>query len=153
MERTLVILKPDCVQRRLIGRVIQRFEDKGFTISGMKLMRIPRDLAEKHYAVHRDKPFYAGLLKHVTSGPVVLLVLQGSRCIEVVRTLMGQTFGYEASPGTIRGDLGLSRTLNLVHGSDSAESASAEISLYFADDELQDQETAGTEWIQKDDEV
>ncbi|MFH0980173.1 MAG: nucleoside-diphosphate kinase [Planctomycetota bacterium] len=153
MERTLMILKPDCVQRRLIGRTLQRFEDKGLTIVGMKMIRISRELAERHYAPHRGKPFYPGLLDYVTSGPVVVLVLQGVRCIEMARTLMGKTFGYEAAPGTIRGDWGVSKTFNLVHGSDSPESARTEIALYFEPGELLDYPAPGGEWISKPDEV
>jgi nucleoside-diphosphate kinase len=147
MERTLIILKPDAVQRRLVGRVLQRFEDKGLGLAGMKLMHISRDLAERHYAPHKGKPFYPGLIDYITSGPVVVLVLQGNRCIEIARTLMGKTFGYEAAPGTIRGDFGASRSFNLVHGSDSPESAAAEIALYFRKEELLDYAPAGSEWV------
>ena len=147
MERTLIILKPDAVQRRLVGRLLQRFEDKGLAIAGMKFMRIPRDLAERHYAPHKGKPFYPGLITYITSGPVVVLVLEGERCIDIARTLMGKTFGYEAAPGTIRGDFGASRSFNLVHGSDSPESAAAEIALYFADRELVSYPIAGREWV------
>jgi len=147
MERTLIILKPDAVQRRLTGRIIQRFEDKGLIVAGMKLLRISRELAERHYAPHKGKPFYPGLIDYITSGPVVLIVLQGQRCIEIARTLMGKTFGYEAAPGTIRGDFGASRSYNLVHGSDSPESAAAEIALYFTKGELLDYAPAGSEWV------
>ncbi len=147
MERTLIILKPDAVQRRLIGRIIGRFEDKGRVVAGMKLMKISRQLAEKHYAPHKGKPFYPGLIDYITSGPVVVMVLRGERCIEIVRTLMGATFGYEAAPGTIRGDFGATRTYNLVHGSDSPETADTEIALYFARDELLDYAPAGSEWV------
>jgi len=149
MERTLIILKPDCVQRRLIGRIVQRFEDKGLTIAGLKLMRIPRELAERHYAPHKGKPFYDGLLQYVTSGAVVVMVLTGQRCIEIARTMMGKTFGYEAAPGTIRGDFGASKTYNLIHGSDSPESAEAEIALYFQPGELLDYTTAAHSWTFK----
>lgn len=147
MERTLIILKPDCLQRRLTGRVIQRFEDKGLVLAGMKLMQISRELAERHYAPHKGKPFYPGLIDYVTSGPVVVMVLQGKRCIEIARTLMGKTFGYEAAPGTIRGDFGASRSFNLVHGSDAPESAETEIALYFSKDELLDYAPAGSDWV------
>ena len=153
MERTLLILKPDAIQRRLVGRIVQRFEDKGLILAGMKLMRIPRDLAERHYAPHKGKPFYPGLIEYVTRGPVVVMVLQGPRCIETSRTLMGKTFGYEAAPGTIRGDFGASRSYNLIHGSDSPESAKQEIELYFRADELLDYAPAGTEWIVPPDDV
>ena len=147
MERTLIILKPDALQRRLAGRVIQRFEDKGLTIAGMKLMSVSRELAEKHYAVHKGKPFYPGLIEYITSGPVVVLALQGPRGIEIARTLMGKTFGYEATPGTIRGDFGASRSYNLIHGSDAPETAAFEIGLYFKDGELLEYAPAGTEWV------
>ncbi len=147
MERTLIILKPDAQQRRLTGRILQRFLDKGLTMSGIKLMRISRELAEAHYAPHKGKPFYPGLIDYITSGPVVVLVLAGPRCIEMSRTLMGKTFGYEAAPGTIRGDFGASRSFNLVHGSDSPESAATEIALYFTDGELLDDTPVGSEWV------
>lgn len=138
MERTLIILKPDCVQRRLVGTVIQRFEQKGLTIAAMKLMQITRELAERHYAVHKGKPFYPGLIDYITSGPVVLMVVAGPNAISIARKLMGKTFGYEAEPGTIRGDFGSSRTYNLVHGSDAPETAAMEIDLYFQPAEILD---------------
>ncbi len=147
MERTLIILKPDAVQRRLIGRIVQRFEDKGLVVVGMKLMHLSRNLAEKQYAVHKGRPFYPGLIDYVTSGPVVVMVLQGKRCIEIARALMGKTFGYEAEPGTIRGDFGASRSYNLIHGSDSAESADMEIVLYFKEDELLEYTPDGSRWV------
>jgi len=147
LERTLIILKPDTIQRRLIGRVLQRFEDKGLGIAGMKLMQIERSLAETHYAPHKGKPFYPGLINYITSGPVVILCLQGNRCIDIARKVMGKTFGFEADPGTIRGDFGASRSFNLVHGSDSPESAASEIALYFTDGELLDYAPAGSDWV------
>jgi nucleoside-diphosphate kinase len=147
MERTLIILKPDAIQRRLIGRLIQRFEDKGLAVGGMKLMRIPRELAERHYAPHKGKPFYPGLIDYITSGPVVVMVLQGERCIEIARTMMGKTFGYEAAPGTIRGDFGASRSFNLIHGSDAPESAKTEIALYFQEKELLDYAPSDRTWV------
>ena len=153
MEKTLIILKPDALQRRLAGRVIQRFEDKGLTLSAMKLMRISRDLAERHYAPHKGKPFYPGLIDYVTSGPVIVMVLSGNRCIEIARKLMGQTFGYEADPGTIRGDFGASRSFNLVHGSDAPESAETEIALYFSKDELLDYAPADVAWVLPKDDI
>lgn len=147
MQRTLIILKPDTIQRRLIGRVIQRFEDKGLIVAGMKLMRIARELAERHYAPHKSKPFYPGLIEYITSGPVVVMVLAGDRSIDIARMLMGKTFGYEAAPGTIRGDFGASRSYNLVHGSDSPESAETEIALYFSPDELLDYVPDASQWV------
>lgn len=153
MEQTLIILKPDCVQRRLIGRIIGRFEDKGLVVAGMKLMQISRELAERHYAPHQGKPFYPGLIQYITSGPVVVMVLAGPRAIEICRKLMGKTFGYEAEPGTIRGDFGMSKTLNLVHGSDGPESAATEITLYFTPQELLTYSTAESKYLTKPDEV
>jgi nucleoside-diphosphate kinase len=147
VERSLVIFKPDAVQRRLIGRILHRFEDKGLVIVGMKFMQISRELAERHYAPHKGKPFYPRLIDYITCGPVVVAVLQGDRCIDMTRMLMGETFGYEAAPGTIRGDFGASKTYNLVHGSDSPESAETEIALYFDESELLDYSPAGTEWV------
>jgi len=147
VEQTLIILKPDAIQRRLIGRIIQRFEDKGLMIAAMKSMHIPRELAERHYAPHKGKPFYPGLIDYITRGPVVVMVLRGDRCIEISRTLMGKTFGYEAAPGTIRGDFGASRSYNLIHGSDSTESAATEIALYFHNNELLDYRPAGSDWV------
>lgn len=136
MEQTLIILKPDAVQRRLIGRILQRFEEKGLRIAAMKFMRISKELAARHYAVHAGKPFYPSLIEYITCGPVLVMVLAGPKVIEVTRKMMGKTFGYEAEPGTIRGDFGISRTLNLVHGSDGAETAAMEIALYFGKDEI-----------------
>ena len=131
----------------LMGRSNWDEITKGLIVAGMKLMQISRDLAERHYAPHKGKPFYPGLIDYVTSGPVVVMVLAGDRCIEISRTLMGKTFGYEAAPGTIRGDFGASRSYNLVHGSDSPESAATEIALYFKDDELLEYTPAGNEWV------
>ncbi len=147
MEQTLIILKPDAVQRRLIGKIIQRFEDKGLRIAAMKFMQISRELAERHYAVHKGKPFYPNLIEYITSGPVAVMVLAGPKAIEVSRKMMGKTFGYEAEPGTIRGDFGNSRTLNLIHGSDGLETAKEEISLYFSKDEIVDYAMADEAWV------
>lgn len=152
MEKTLIILKPDCVQRRLVGTIIQRFEQKGLTLAAMKLMQISRELAEQHYAVHKGKPFYPGLIDYITSGPVVLMVIAGPNAITISRKLMGKTFGYEAEPGTIRGDFGSSRTYNLVHGSDAPESAQAEIALYFKPEEVLDYAPADHTFVLKPDE-
>jgi nucleoside-diphosphate kinase len=152
LEKTLIILKPDCVQRRLIGTIIQRFEQKGLTIAAMKLMQITRELAERHYAVHKGKPFYPGLIDYITSGPVVLMVVAGPNAISISRKLMGKTFGYEAEPGTIRGDFGSSRTYNLVHGSDAPETAATEIDLYFQPGEVLDYIPADYAFVFKPDE-
>ena len=133
MERTLILCKPDAVQRGLTGRILSRFEAKGLKIVAMKLMRITPELAATHYAVHKDRPFYAGLVKFMTSGPVVAMALEGIDAIAVCRNLMGATFGADAAAGTIRGDLGISRSFNLVHGSDGAETAETELALFFPD--------------------
>lgn len=146
MERTLVFVKPDGVQRRLIGRIITRFEDKGLRIVAMKMMRVSTELAERHYAEHVGKPFYPTLLKFVTGGPIVAMVIEGDDAVNVCRKLLGKTFGLEAEPGTIRGDFGASKTYNLVHGSDSLASADREIGLYFRPDEILQYDRAGDEW-------
>ena len=153
MERTLIILKPDAVQRRLIGRIISRFEDKGLTIIGCKLMQIDADLAARHYAPHQGKPFYPGLIKYITSSPVMVMVVEGERAVEISRKLMGTTFGFEAEPGTIRGDFSVSKTYNLIHGSDSPESAETEVALYFTPAELLSYHTAAHQWTVKKDET
>ena len=147
MERTLIILKPDSVQRGLAGRIISRFEDKGFQILGLKLMHISRELAEEHYAVHKEKPFYPRLLEYITSSPVVVMVLEANNAIAVSRKMMGATFGSNAEPGTIRGDFSLSNSFNLIHGSDSPEAAQSEIALYFQPGELLEYERASQTWV------
>ena len=147
MERTLIILKPDSLQRGLAGRIITRFEEKGFQFAALKLMRVSRELAEKHYAVHKEKPFYPRLIEYITSSPVVVAVLQGNNAIAVSRKMMGATFGSKAEPGTIRGDFGMSNSFNLIHGSDSPEAAQFEIGLYFRPDELLAYERANERWI------
>jgi nucleoside-diphosphate kinase len=136
METTLIILKPDAVQRGLCGRIIDRFERKGLQIVGMKMMRISRQLAETHYQPHRGKPFYEGLVRFMTSSPVIVMALAGKDAIAIARKLMGATFGSKAEPGTIRGDFGVSNAFNLVHGSDSPESAARELALFFKPEEL-----------------
>lgn len=141
-ERTLILFKPDAVQRRLVGRILQRFEDKGLKVAAMKLMQISRELAEKHYAPHKGKPFFEPLVKFMTGAPVVALVLEGPNAIDVARKLMGATFGFKAEPGTIRGDFGISNQFNLVHGSDSKESAEREVGLFFSSKEILEYRTA-----------
>ncbi len=136
VERTLVLIKPDAVQRRLAGRILDRFEQRGLTIRAAKLLTVGEELAEQHYAEHREKPFFGELVAFITSSPTLALVLEGEGAIAVVRTTMGATNPASAAPGTIRGDLALSMPDNLVHGSDSPESAAREIALWFADDEL-----------------
>jgi nucleoside-diphosphate kinase len=148
MERTLVILKPDAVARQLVGRIVQRLEEKGLTLVGLKMMAIDRPLAEKHYSVHRGKPFYEPLLKFITSGPVVVLVAEGPGAVAMVRKMMGATFSAEAEPGTIRGDFGLSNRFNLVHGSDSPEAAEREMALFFRPEELLNYQPANWNWTE-----
>jgi nucleoside-diphosphate kinase len=147
MERTLAILKPDCVQRRLVGRVLGRFEDKGLRLIALKMLRMDRALAERLYAVHKGRSFYEPLLGFMTSSPCVALVLEGPLGISVVRGMLGPTAGTEAAPGTIRGDFGLSSRLNLVHASDSPESAAREIDCLFSPHELHDYNLAIGDWI------
>lgn len=147
MERTLVLLKPDALQRRLVGRIVARLEDKGLQIVGMKLLRVSPELAARHYAEHVGKPFYGELVAFITSGPVIAMVVAGPRAVEVVRRLMGKTNALEAEPGTIRGDYGLSVGMNLVHGSDSPASAAREIPLFFSPDELHDYPLADAPWL------
>jgi len=135
-ERTLVLIKPDGVQRLLTGRIVSRFEDRGLKIVGLKLVAVGRDLAERHYAVHRDKPFFRGLVEFITSSPLVALVVEGPGAIAVVRAMVGATRPHEAAPGTIRGDLALETTQNLVHASDGPDTATTEIALWFTPDEI-----------------
>lgn len=147
MERTLIILKPDAVQRGLCGQIIDRFEKKGLQIIGMKFMKIPQSLAETHYSPHKGKPFYDGLVKFMTSSPVLVIALTGKDAIAISRKMMGATFGSKAEPGTIRGDFGVSNSFNLIHGSDSAESAQRELGLFFRSDELLDWKPAIQPWV------
>jgi nucleoside-diphosphate kinase len=136
MQQTLILLKPDAVQRRLVGTILQRFEQKGLRLAAMKLVNADRTLAEKHYAVHKGKPFYDSLVQFITSGPTLAVVLEGREAVPVVRDMMGKTDGTKSPPGTIRGDFGISVQNNLIHGSDSPENAAAEIALWFRPDEL-----------------
>lgn len=138
MERTLILFKPDALHRGLVGRLLARFEEKGLKICGLKLMRISKELAHQHYAAHKEKPFFEGLVRYMTGSPVVAAVLEGKGAVGVVRKMMGATFGFDAEPGTIRGDFSSSTSYNLVHGSDSPEAAAREIELFFSAGELQD---------------
>lgn len=147
METTLIILKPDAVQRGLCGRVISRFEDKGLQVVGLKLMRISNQLAATHYEAHATKPFYPGLVRFMTSSPVVVLAVRGIGAITIARNMMGATFGSKAAPGTIRGDFGVSNSFNLIHGSDSPEAAERELKLFFAPGEVLDWPRASDTWI------
>ena len=135
-ERTLVLIKPDAMQRRLAGEILGRFEGRGLTVRAAKLVLVDRGLAEQHYAEHTEKPFFGELVEFITSSPTLALVLEGDGAIRVVRTTMGATNPVDAAPGTIRGDLALAMPDNLVHGSDSPESATREIGLWFSDTEL-----------------
>ncbi len=134
MERTFVIIKPDAVQRGLVGEIVARFERRGLKIAGMKFMQVSEELARKHYAVHEGKPFFNGLIQYIISGPVVTLVLEGTNAIAAVRKTMGATKPAEADPGTIRADYGLEIGRNLVHGSDGPDTAASEIALWFGED-------------------
>ena len=147
MQTTLIILKPDAVQRGLMGRIISRFEDKGLKIAGAKLMLISPELAAKHYKVHEGKPFYEKLVAFITSSPVMAMAVRGNNAIEISRKMMGATFGSNADPGTIRGDFGVSNSFNLIHGSDSPETAEYELALFFGKDELLDMERAIEPWV------
>jgi nucleoside-diphosphate kinase len=147
MQRTLIIFKPDCLQRRLVGAVLERCERKGLRIAALKLIRVDRARAERHYAEHQGKPFFEGLLGFITSAPVVVGVLEGNEAVAVLRNLLGATNGVVAAPGTIRGDFSISKQNNLVHGSDSPESAAREIALWFRPEELVDYTLAGEEWV------
>jgi nucleoside-diphosphate kinase len=153
MERTLILLKPDCVQRRLMGRVIGRFEEKGLNIIAMKMMRVTPALAKQHYAEHVKKDWYPALEGFITGGPIVAAVVEGLEVIRVVREMLGATSGLKAAPGTIRGDYSSSRQMNLVHGSDGPDSAKREIALYFRDDELCAYEPTITPWSRASDEA
>ncbi len=132
MEKTLVIIKPDAVARRCIGKILARFEEKGLVIAAMRMMMVTPEIAKKHYAEHEGKPFYPGLVKFITSGPVVVMAVEGLEAVPVVRKMVGATNGRAAEPGSIRGDFGMSKGFNMIHASDSPESAERELNLYFA---------------------
>ncbi len=151
-ERTLVLFKPDAVQRRLVGELYSRFERKGLKIIGLKLLRVTPELSKQHYAEHVNKGFYPLLESFITSGPVVALALEGPEAVAVVRGMMGPTNGRQAAPGTIRGDYGVSRQMNLVHGSDSTDAAAKELAVYFRPEELLSYDTSLAEWVCADDE-
>jgi nucleoside-diphosphate kinase len=147
MERTLIIVKPEGVQRGLIGNVITRLELRGLKFVGLKLLQITPELAERHYGVHKGKPFYPGLVKHITSGPVLVGVVEGPEAISVVRTTMGATNPAEAIPGTIRGDYALEIGFNIIHGSDGPETAVQEINLFFRSQELLSYGLVTDQWV------
>ena len=152
VERTFCMIKPDGVQRRLVGRIVARFEEKGLRIAGMRLLRMSRRQATELYSVHKGKPFYGGLMEFVVSGPVVVMVLEGFRAISVVRKMLGATKGFEAEPGTIRGDFGGSERFNLAHGSDSAASARREMRIFFGKADLAGGESADLSWVYQESE-
>ncbi len=145
-ERTLVLIKPDAVQRLLVGRITARFEERGLKIVGLKLVAVDRSLAERHYAIHREKPFFDGLVEFITSSPLVAMVLEGPNAISVVRTMVGATRPHEAAPGTIRGDLALETAQNLVHASDGPETAVSELELWFSPEEIIDYDRDIDRW-------
>ncbi len=148
MERTFVMFKPDCLERGLLGRVLSRFEEKGLRLVAMKMLRVTPAVAKQHYAEHVEKPFYPDLEQFITASPVVATVFQGPEVIRVVREMLGATSGLKAAPGTIRGDHSSSRQMNLVHASDSAESAAREIAIYFRKEEIQDWDPTLACWLQ-----
>jgi len=147
IERTLVLIKPDGVQRQLVGRALARYEERGLKLVALKLVRIDRAMAEAHYAVHRDKPFFADLVSFIISGPLVAVALEGPDAIAVVRTINGATRPNQAAPGTIRGDFALETAQNLVHASDSPETAAEELALWFRADELVDYARDIDRWV------
>jgi nucleoside-diphosphate kinase len=146
-ERTLVLIKPDGVQRQLVGRIVDRYEERGLKIVGLKLVQVDRALAERHYAVHRERPFFGGLVEFITSGPLVALALEGPNAIAVVRAINGATRPHEAAPGTIRGDYALETAQNIVHASDGAETAEFELGLWFGAGELLDYGREVDRWV------
>lgn len=146
-ERTLILIKPDAVQRGLIGRIIERYEQRGLRIVGLKLMRAERALAEEHYAIHSEKAFFPGLVEFITSSPLVAMVVEGTNAIEVCRAVNGATRPHEAAPGSIRGDLALETGMNLVHASDGLETAATELALWFDEAELIDYQRDVDAWI------
>ena len=147
LQRTLLLVKPDGVQRLLVGRVLTRFEERGLKLVGLKLVHVDRALAEEHYAVHRDKPFFRGLVEFITSGPLVAAALEGPNAIAIVRAMNGATRPHEAAPGSIRGDLAVETAQNLVHASDSPENAAAELALWFRPEELLTYEREIDRWV------
>ena len=147
METTLVLVKPDGVQRRLVGRILARFEEKGLQVVALRMLRLERSLLERHYGAHRGKPFYEGLVSYMASSPVVAVALRGRNAVAVVRKMMGATFGSKAEPGTIRGDLAISDGYNLVHGSDSPESAAKEVALFFGEGDVHEWTPGDQAWV------
>jgi len=147
MQRTLIIFKPDAVQRGLMGRILTRFEEKGLKVVAARFRKLNEQLLAQHYEAHRKRPFYPGLVRFMSESPVLVLVLEGVDAIGVCRKMMGATFGRDAEPGTLRGDFGVSRSYNLLHGSDSPEAAAREIALFFDADEIVEWQPAGHKWV------
>lgn len=147
MEKTFLMVKPDGVQRNLVGDIVSRFEDKGFTLAGAKLMNISRELAEEHYGEHKERPFFGELVDFITSGPVFAMVWEGDNVIATARQMMGATNPQEAAPGTIRGDYAVQVGMNIIHGSDSAESAEREINLFFNEADILSYDKTMTKWV------
>jgi len=153
MDKTLIIFKPDAMQRRLVGQILARFERKGLKLVGLKLVQVTRELAETHYEEHKERPFFGVLVDFITKQPVIVGVLAGPNVVPVVRKMLGATFGHEAEAGTIRGDYSISRSYNLVHGSDSPESAEREIALWFAPGEVQEWAPLDEPWVFSDEDA
>ncbi len=149
MERTFLAIKPDGVQRGLVGEIISRLEAKGFTLVGLKFIQVSRELAEQHYGVHQEKPFFKGLVEFITSGPVVAMVWEGEGVVAAARKMIGSTNPLTAEPGTIRGDFGVNIGRNIIHGSDAPETAQQEVSLWFKEEELASWQPSLTPWIQE----
>lgn len=147
MEHTLVIIKPDGLQRRLLGQIISRFEQKGFKIVALKMEMLPEGLVRRHYAVHQGKEFYEPLIRYMTAGPVILMILQGISAVAIVRSMTGPTFGADAPPGTIRGDFAVSKRYNLLHASDSPDTACREIALFFQPGQILDYNMIDMSWL------
>jgi nucleoside-diphosphate kinase len=147
LERTFLAIKPDGVQRGLVGEIIRRFESKGFTLIGLKLMNVSKELAEKHYDVHKERPFFGSLIKFITSGPVVAMVWEGDGVVASARKIIGATNPLTAEPGTIRGDFGITVGRNLIHGSDAIETGQTEINLWFKEEELVSWQPTLTPWL------
>ena len=149
LERTFLAIKPDGVQRKLVGEIIRRFEAKGFTLVGLKILNVSRELAEQHYDVHKERPFFAGLVEFITSGPVVAMVWEGEGVVASARKIIGATNPLTAEPGTIRGDFGVNIGRNLIHGSDAIETAQREIALWFKEEEIANWEPTLMSWTRE----
>ena len=151
-ERTLILFKPDAVQRRLCGELLKRIENKGLQVVGLKMLQVTPEMSKQHYSEHVERPFYPGLEAFITSGPIVAVAVEGPNAIKVMRTLMGATNGQDAAPGTIRGDFGCSKQMNLIHGSDGPEAAEKELGIYFGDGELFSYDSLTASVLKADDE-